>query len=169
VEFFSKLWGDLSSVIGLVVSVVGLALTIWYARAAKIAAEEARDAAREARDRVLTLDAIGELSSAITIIQEIMRLQRTQAWDIVWDIVLDRYEVLRAHLVRSEAAAGLDGNHRASIRTAMGQFRKIVEDIEDAQTDQQRGQLNVAVFNRIIADEASTLERIKIALKKAGS
>jgi hypothetical protein len=95
-DFIKKHWGDLASVLG-------FALTIWFAWRAKTAAEQARDAADEVRDQISRFDTIAELSAAITIIEEIMRLQRTQAWEIVWDIVLDRHSILRGHLVRSQA------------------------------------------------------------------
>jgi hypothetical protein len=84
VEFLAKHWGDLAGALG-------FAFTIWLAFQAKTAAEQARDAAQQVRERISALDTIGELSTAITILQEIMRLQRTNAWDTVWDIVLDRY------------------------------------------------------------------------------
>lgn len=77
-DFSLNTWGNLPSLIA-------LALTGWAALAAKNAAGQARDAAIEARDRLLTFDAISELSSAITTIQEI-------TWEVVWNIVLDRYE-----------------------------------------------------------------------------
>jgi uncharacterized alpha-E superfamily protein len=69
--------------------VVGLALTllaIWFAWRAKAAAEQVRD-------QISRFDTIAELSAAITVIEEIRRLQRTQAWEIVWDIVLDRHAI----------------------------------------------------------------------------
>src|SRR5271170_5972025 len=95
-DFVTKHWGDLASVLG-------FTLTIWFVWRAKTAAEQARDAAEEVRDQISRFDTVAELSAAITIIEEIMRLQRTQAWEIVWDIVLDRHSTLRSHLVRSQA------------------------------------------------------------------
>ncbi len=91
-DFIQKHWGDLASVFGLALTL----LAIWFAWRAKTAAEEVRD-------QISRFDTVAELSSAITIIEEIMRLQRTQAWEIVWDIVLDRHATLRGHLVRSQA------------------------------------------------------------------
>jgi hypothetical protein len=91
-------------------------LAIWFAWRAKTAAEQVRD-------QISCLDTIAELSAAITIIEEIMRLQRTQAWEIVWDIVLDRYATLQSHLSRSKGGAGLTEAHRASIQTAILRFR----------------------------------------------
>jgi hypothetical protein len=85
-DFIAKHWGDLASV-------AGVALTVWIAWLAKTAAEQARDAAEEVRDQISRFDTVAELSAAITIIEEIMRLQRTQAWEIVWDIVLERHSI----------------------------------------------------------------------------
>jgi hypothetical protein len=114
-DFLKKHWGDLASVLG-------FALTIWFAWSAKTAAEQAREAANEVRDQISRFDTMAELSAAITIVEEIIRLQRTQAWEIVWDIVLDRHAMLRAHLVRSQA--GIESEAlRASVRDAVGHFR----------------------------------------------
>lgn len=136
---------------------------------AKNAAEQARDAAVRASDRIFTLDAIGELSSAITVLQEIMRLQRTQAWDVLWDVVLDRYEILILHLARSHEGVGLTETHRTSVRAAIGQFRMMARDIEGARTGEQRSEINTARLNRSISEQAVVLEQIKIAMKKAGT
>ena len=50
-------------------------------RGAKSAAEEAREAAIQTKTRLFNIDAIGELSTAIGILQEIIRLQNMQAWE----------------------------------------------------------------------------------------
>ena len=105
---------------------LGLVWTIWLASRVKSAAEQAREAAIQTNKWISTLDAVAELSSAITILQDIMRLQPTQAWHILGDVVLDRYQALNLHLVRSESAAGLDVNQRSGLRVAIAQFRRIV-------------------------------------------
>ena len=99
----AKHWGDLAGVPGLV-------WTIWLASRVKSAAEQAREAAIQTNKWISTLDAVAEPSSAITILQDSMRLQRTQAWHILGNVLLDRYEALNLHLVRSESGAGLDVN-----------------------------------------------------------
>lgn len=120
-DFLAKHWGDLAGVLG-------FAVTIWLVFRAKTAAEQARDAARQVRARISALDTIGELSTAITILNEIMRLQRTSAWETLWDIVLDRYTNVRGHLVRSEQGVGVGAVHQNSIRTAIAQL-SIIEEI----------------------------------------
>jgi hypothetical protein len=158
--FVSKHWGDLASVLG-------FALTIWFAWRAKTASEQARDAAEEVRDQLSRFDTIAELSAAITIIEEIMRLQRTQAWEIVWDIVLDRHSTLRGHLVRSQA--GIESEAlRASVRAAVSHFRIIVGKIERARTKPLQGKLDTAAFNQRLSDQIEVLEKVRIGVKKAG-
>lgn len=159
-DFLTKHWGDLASMLG-------FALTIWFAWSAKTAAEQAREAANEVRDQISRFDTMAELSAAITIIEEIMRLQRTQAWEIVWDIVLDRHSILRGHMVRSQL--GIDSEaQRAHVEGAIDQFRVMILEIERARTAPQRSKLNTAGFNRILADQIEVLEKVKISVKKAG-
>jgi hypothetical protein len=148
--------------------VLGFAVTIWLVFRAKTAAEQARDAAQQVRARISALDTIGELSAAITILNEILRLQRTNHWETVWDIVLDRYANVRRHLVRSEQGAGVGEVHQNSIRTAVAQLSIIVEEIEQARTHQQQDQLETVRFNRIISNQIDAIERALVDVKKAG-
>ena len=125
--FFTKHWGDLASVLGLALTLVAA----WFAWRAKTAAEQVRD-------QISRFDTVAELSAAITVIEEIMRLQRTQAWEIVWDIVLDRHAILRGHLARSQA--GIESEAlRAGVRGALGNFRIMVDKIERARTEPEGG------------------------------
>jgi hypothetical protein len=156
-DFFSKHWGDLASVVGLALTL----LAVWFASRAKAAAEQVRD-------QISRFDTMAELSAAITIIEEIMRLQRTQAWEIVWDIVLDRYATLQSHLVRSQLGPGLSEAHQSSLRTAIARFRIMVQDIENARSESDRSQLNTVALNRIASEQAAVLETIRVAFKKAG-
>ncbi len=133
-DFVSRHWGDLASVLG-------LALTIWVAWRAKNASEQARDAALAVKQRMAAVDTAAELSSAIAILHDITRLQRTQAWEIIWNIVLD---TLRSHLVRSKEAPWLSEKHRMELRLALEEFRIIVGEIEDSRTIEQQVQLNTA-------------------------
>ncbi len=130
---------------------LGFALTIWFVWRATTAAEQARDAAEEVRDQLSRFDTIAELSAAITIIEEIIRLQRTQAWEIVWEIVLDRHSVLRGHLVRSQVGIKSEAL-RAAVRDTVGHFRIMVVEIERARTEAAQRKLDTAAFNQRLAD-----------------
>jgi hypothetical protein len=131
------------------------------------AAEQARAAANEVRDQISRFDTMAKLSAAITIIEEIMRLQRTQAWEIVWDIVLDRHAILRGHLVRSQAGIESE-SQRAFVEGAIDQSRVMIHEIERARTTPQQDKLDTAAFNRILSDQIEVLEKVKVGVKKAG-
>lgn len=158
VDFLSKHWGD-------VASVLSLAAAVWAALLAK----GAKEVAEQVRSRISNLDTMGDLSASITIVHEIMRLQRTQAWDILWDILLDRYTILQSHLIRSGEGAALTESQRTSVRTAIAQFRMMVEEIERARTSEEKGRLDTAKFNRLAQSQIDTLERTKISLRSAGA
>lgn len=110
---------------------------------------------------------MAELSAAITIVEEIMRLQRTQAWEIVWDIVLDRHAILRGHLVRSQAGIESE-SQRAYVQGAIDQFRLMIWEIERARTTPQQSKLDTAVFNRILSDQVEVLEKVRMGVRKTG-
>jgi hypothetical protein len=120
-HFFAKHWGDLASI-------AGLAYAIYLAYWAKNAAEQARDAAREARDRVFSLDVVSELTAPRLTLTNINGLQRLELGEILWPMVLDRYERARLSLVRCESAIGVLEAQRDSTITAVGFLRSIVED-----------------------------------------
>jgi hypothetical protein len=156
VNFIERHWGDIASVLG-------FALTIWFAWQAKTAAEQARQAANEVRDQISRFDTIAELSAAITIIEEIMRWQRRQDWDIV----LDRHSILRGHLVRGQA--GIESEAlQSAVRTAISHFRIMVWDIDRARTEPQQSKLDIAALNQRLSDQIEVLEKVRIDVKKAG-
>ena len=107
------------------------------------------------------------ISAAITIIEEIMRLQRTQEWEIIWNIVLDRHSALRGHLVRSQAGVELE-SQRALIGASMEQFALMTPEIERARTEPERSKLDTAAFNRILSNQKDMLEKVKVGVRKAG-
>jgi hypothetical protein len=157
-DFIQKHWGDLASILG-------FALTCLFAWRAKTAAEQARDAAERVRDQVSRFDTIAGLSSAITIIEEVMRLQRTQAWELVRDIVLDRHSILRGHLARSLAGTESEAL-RSAIRAVSSHFRIMVGEIERARTEPQQSKLDAAALNQRLADQIDVLEKVRFAVRK---
>jgi len=143
----------------------GSGLTIWVALLAKAAAEQARDAVRQVKNRIWNLDTLADVSAAIATLGEIRTLQRLRAWDLV----LDRYGILRRQLVRiDQMNAGLTNTQRANLAGALGQFRIIEEKIERARAVQQYDQIDSAKFNGIVAKQIDALEGVMIAIRQAG-
>jgi hypothetical protein len=156
--FLATHWGD-------VASLAGLALTIWAVFKTKKAAEQARDAAQQVKDRIASLDTLADVSAAITIMDEIKRLQRLGAWQIV----LDRYSILRRHLIRVEQLNPALGEiQRRQIARAIGQFRIIETKVEEAMSAPENGPADAVAFNRIVSAQIDAIERIMTAIKQAG-
>src|ERR1035441_1033775 len=82
--FFAENWGSIATVLGFVV-------TIWTLVRTKTAAVAARQAAEATKAQLSRVDTMTEFSSAIAIMDEIKRLHRVRAWELL----PDRYSILR--------------------------------------------------------------------------
>jgi hypothetical protein len=134
---------------------------------AKSTAEQARDAAKAAKDRVFSLDVVSELTAARLTLTDIIALQRLELPQVLWPIVLDRYERARLSLVRCEQAPAVPEAQRGSIITAIGLLRSIVEDIETARVDPDQMQLDMVRINHFLSGQIDELERARIAKERA--
>ncbi|HEV2200600.1 MAG TPA: hypothetical protein VGR73_12325 [Bryobacteraceae bacterium] len=157
-KFFADHWGDLASVVGLVI-------VIWASLSAKNAAEQARGAARQVKDRIATLDTLADVSAALAIMEEIKRLQRAGAWQVA----LDRYSTLRRHLVRIEQInPALTGAQRQNVARSIVQLRTVEAKVESG-ISAGAADLNLADVNLVVSREIDRMERVMIAIKQAGS
>jgi len=157
-KFLADHWGDLASVVGLVI-------VIWASLSAKNAAEQARDAARQMKDRIATLDTLADVSAAIAIMEEIKRLQRAGAWQFA----LDRYSTLRRHLIRIEQInPALTDPQREDLARSVAQLRTVEVKVERA-ISSGAASLNFADVNRVVSGQIDRMERVMIAIKQAGS
>jgi hypothetical protein len=156
-DLIANHWGDLASLLG-------LGFTIWFAFRAKNAAEQARDAARFVKEQISNLDSLADLSAAITTLDEIKRLQRLLAWDLV----LDRYSTVRKHLARVERVnPTLTPREQDAIVGAIRQFR-IIEGTVEREKFNRDVPIDVARLNSVVAEQTDVLERIMIAVKQRG-
>jgi len=89
--FLLNNWVNLVTVLGFVATIVGFIITIQTLIRTKRAAIADRDAAEAAKVQLSRVDTISDFSSAIAIMDEIKRLHRARAWDLV----PDRYAILR--------------------------------------------------------------------------
>lgn len=91
-DFFLDHWGNIFSVIGVVVSVVGLSWAILEAHRARSAAQSAERATIETRDSIgrhlVTID----LERAVSLIQRLKLLHNANRWEAA----LEQYQTLRA-------------------------------------------------------------------------
>ena len=98
-------YGDIASVVGLLVTFVGFVVTIWNVRKAKKAAEEARQAAREAVARVGTQILVNEIGIAL----ELVRQTDAACREANWSGAIFRCDDSRARLAQLLEDRGLEG------------------------------------------------------------
>lgn len=94
VQFLQDYWGDLFSVLGVVVSIVGLVWAIRVARGARTAAKAAKKATQETTDRIGRTLVVVDLERAVALIQLLKLLHRVGRWDAA----LEQYQLLRRML-----------------------------------------------------------------------
>ena len=128
-EFFLDHWGDIFSVIGVVVSMVGLFWAVREAKGARSAASAAEKATIETKDSIgrhlVTID----LQRAVGLIQRLKLLHSANRWDAA----LEQYQSLRA--IISDIIARypeLDTEIRRRLSLARHQIRRMEDLVEDS-------------------------------------
>ncbi len=145
VEFWSVTWGDIATVVGIIVSLVGLAWAIIVARGA-------RSAARETRDQIAHHLQTVDLQRAIALIEQVKTLHDNDRWEAS----TEHYQTLRAMLSDVIARSPED---QSDVRAKLATARTIVRDIENfvrgydsgAIREHDRSQLNESL-NAIQSD-----------------
>lgn len=162
IRTWAALWGDIASLAGLIISVVGFLLTLHSVRRSRSAAEGARRAAEQTRASLLHVDAIADLSAAISVMEEIKRLQRESAWRIV----PDRYSSLRQKLIRiRNTSPDLSEDDGLAIAEATGQFAELEQRVERFLA-KGAAPPNPAKLNEAVGAQLDRVEAILVALQR---
>ena len=93
-EFWSTTWGDIATVVGIVVSLGGLTWAIREARGARSASQAAEAAASATRDQIARHLQAVDLQRAIGLIQRIKALHDSERWEAS----REHYQTLRSML-----------------------------------------------------------------------
>ena len=94
-QFFVAYRSDIINVVGIIIGLIGFGITIWGVLRSKRAAEAAEQASLQTQKELKYLDTVMDFSAAITMMEEIKRHHRTNNWDIL----PDRYSILRQKLI----------------------------------------------------------------------
>ena len=124
VEFWSTTWGDVATVVGIIVSLGGLGWAIKEARGARSASKAAEAAASETRDQIAQHLQAVELQRAIGLIDRIKTLHDNDRWEASREL----YQTLRAMLSDVIVRCPED---QVDVREKLATARTIVRDIED--------------------------------------
>lgn len=160
---FCDSWGNVASVLGLFVSLVGFWFAIKGITTAKRAAQQAEAAAKQAKDRVLSQGTLAHFSSAIAVMEEIIRLQRKKEWENA----LDRHSELRRLLVElKDGGVGITPEQAITIQGSIEQFKTIEGQIEK-KVSADKPEPNAARINGIVKDQITKVQGIAITLKNS--
>jgi hypothetical protein len=110
---FVHQWADFASVLGFRTSLVGFTITIVAVLKSKSAAHQAAKAAAETRQKIATQAAIVDLNRIMADVEELKRLHRAGAWEVL----PSRYASLRRQLLALKLSyLNLSKTRRASIQ-----------------------------------------------------
>lgn len=154
--------GDIASLLGLLVSVIGFIITILGVYRSKRAAEAAAESAKNVREEISRLDTMLDFSAAITIMEEIKRLHRTGAWQLL----PDRYSTLRQKLILIRGVnTNLAEVHLAALQNAIQQFSDMERRIERA-LQSETNPPKVAKLNEIVSIQIDKLSEVLTAIRQ---
>jgi hypothetical protein len=166
-KFLSENWGNIASVLGLFVSVFGFYYALIGLREsrdasvnAKNAAVRAEEAARSTRDRIYIAETIANCSAAISILDEIKRLQREASWTLL----LERYSAVRRILQGIDPQ--VSDSHRVILQGALTQLGDLETKI-DKVVISGKTPPNITRLNEVVSRQSDKLYEVLMALKQA--
>jgi hypothetical protein len=161
-EFCDSL-GNVASVLGLLVTLVGFWFAIKGITTAKLAAQQAESAAKQAKDKVLSQGTLAHFSSAVAVMEEIIRLQRKKDWGNA----LDRHSELRRLLIElKDGWSGIAPEQATIIQGCIEQFKTIEGQIEKT-VSAAKPEPNAARINGVIKDQITKVQGIAISLRNS--
>lgn len=111
--------------------------------------------------RVRYVDTVENLARAISIIEEIQRLNRAGEWKVL----LDRHLVFRSILIEIKGStANLDDDHKAVIQDGITHSSSISNKIEVA-LDQNDVPTGVPRMNKILSTQVEKLKDILVEMR----
>jgi hypothetical protein len=158
----SRHLGDWASVLGFLVGVAGFGFTIWQLVRTRKAADAARNAAVRLRAEITRTNAVADLASVVSTLQEIKRLHRREAWEVV----LDRYSSAREQIVDVRSAReNLSSQDRSTLQSAMTTIAELERDVEANLEDSGRT-VNVIRLNARVSILVENIQSILSRTKK---
>ena len=153
--------GSAASVLGLIVSLFGFGFTIWGVWRSKSAAEEAGEAAKKVQRDLLRFDAIEDVASAITTMDEIKRLQRVRAWALL----PDRYAAVRKNLISIRGSfPELSDPQKSVLQGAIQQLFALENLLENPPSAADESKLVIRV-NKVVSNELDSVFGLLVEMR----
>jgi len=151
----------LASILGVVLTLFGFGFTLYGLSKSKSAAERASAAAQETKKAILTTQTISNFASVVSVMEEVKRLHRAEAWEIV----PDRYSYLRKTLLSIiNTHDDLSDEHKRQLRSAVAQFRELEASVE-RYLSKRKTAPDSAKLNKIVTDQIDRLEEVLNMIK----
>lgn len=158
----SSHYGDLASVVGVLISIVGFIATLLNVASARSASEQAEAAARSARESILLFETVVDFTFSINTLEEIKRFHRVGEWRLL----PDRYALTRRFLIGlRHSAVDLTDVQLAVIQGALTNLSAIERRVE--RFLQGGSPINSARFNEILSADIDGLIKTLAELKAA--
>jgi hypothetical protein len=154
-------WGDIASVIGLIITIISFIVILINVLRSRRAAEQAKIAVAQVRDDLSKVDTVAEFSTALSAMEEIRRLHRKDAWEIL----PDRYSSLRKSLISIRSSnPDMLKEYKKAFQSAIQIFSSIEDQVEVA-LSQKKSPPDAAELNKVISIQIDKLQEILIEMK----
>ena len=153
--------GAYASIGSIVIALLGFSLTLFNVRKGRTAAQRAETAAKDAVGRLKLYDSVSGFSTAISILEEIKRLHRKDAWEVV----IDRYAALKGILVEVRASnANLTQKQSTVVQKVITDLSTMENAVE---TEMARGGTpqEVPRFNEMLSKDIEKIQAVLAELK----
>jgi len=155
-EFIIDPGGNIASIIGLVITLFGFGFTIRNVLKSK-------QLVLEVRKDIKRVNAVSELSAAISAMDEIKRLHRVD----VWILLPDRYSALKKLLISIRSAnPDLSNDQKTILQNAIQHFTSIEDNIEKAIVTKQNPS-NIAQLNKVVSKQIDNLLRVLVEIQNS--
>src|SRR5579859_3267226 len=137
---------DWASIAGVVISIIGFIVTVWGVWKTRSAADRAEAAAKNAVKSIRMFDAVADFSTAVSVMEEIKRLHRQNASEVI----LDRYASLKKLLITArEMNANLSDEQKGIITGLVNNLSGMERSVESARSKGKN--LDVAKLNETVS------------------
>lgn len=162
---FGDTWGGIADVIGVVIALVGFSATVWSAWRAKTASEQARLMVEKLREESRRMDFVSACAAAIGIMNQIKVFHRDHAFVAL----LSHYPLLREKLVMIKNFPGLNEHQKIDIQKSMTALSRMEEAVEKCQLGSGNATLDVAKYNKNLAEHADLLQDVMTIIKTSST
>lgn len=153
--------GDYASIVGLLITIVGFIYTLINVIKTRRASINAEKIALQVRADISKLDTVSLISTVISVMDEIKRLHRQGAWEIL----PERYSSIKKSLISIKSTyPELPLEHKKIIQSAISNFSSIEKQVETA-IYQKTIPCDVDKLNILISRQVDKLQEIFIDVK----